>query len=345
MGKNKPAHSQSCATAQQPSIIKMKSMKKYFPLILIIVIAISCQQPNKLTPGEGFIEVDGGKVWYRVTGEGTKTPLLILHGGPGIPSYYLKSLAALGKDRPVIFYDQLGCGRSDRITDTTIMTVQHYSDELGQVIKHFGLKNFYLLGQSWGTMLGTDYYLAHPEGIKALILSSPALSIPRWLADADTLIATLPDTVQQAIRINEKNKTYDAPEYQKAIETYYHKFVLRMDHWPAEMDSCFSQMGQNVYMYMGGPSEFTVVGELKDYDRTKRLHEIKVPTLFICGEFDEARPSTVQYYQSLVPGSKLVVIPGAGHLTTLDKPEESNKAVIDFLNDIENEIYSVIKPK
>ena len=308
---------------------------KFISVLTAIMVLNSCQRPHKIPAGEGYLNVDGGKVWYRVAGNGDKTPLLVLHGGPGIPSYYLKPLEALGKDRPVIFFDQLGCGKSDRITDTALMTIDHFVNELAQVINHFDLREFYLFGQSWGTMLGTDYYLKHPQGIKALILSSPALSVPMWIKDADTLIATLPDSVQQAIRINERNKTFDAPGYQRAIQLYYQNFVARKLPWSPDIDSCFSQMGENVYKYMGGQSEFSITGELRNYDRTNRLGEIKVPTLFIAGEFDEARPSTVKYYQSLVPGARFEMIKGAGHLTMQDKPEQSNKVVIDFLNSIE----------
>jgi proline iminopeptidase len=316
---------------------KTASFISSFALLIVILFLNNCQQRagQKLPTGEGFINVDGGKVWYKVTGEGEKTPIILLHGGPGIPSYYLKPLGALGKDRQVIFYDQLGCGKSDRITDTSIMTVAHFVEELKQVVNHFGLKEFYVYGHSWGSMLGTDYYLKYPQGIKALIFSGAAISIPMWVKDADTLIATMPDSVQQAIRTNEKNKTYDAPAYQQAIQAYYEKFVARKLPWSADMDSCFSQMGANVYMYMGGPSEFTIVGEMKNYDRTNRLGEIKVPTLFIAGEYDEARPGTTRYYQSLVPGAKFEMIEGAAHLTTQDKPEQTIKVVEDFLSTME----------
>ncbi|MEP7197420.1 MAG: proline iminopeptidase-family hydrolase [Saprospiraceae bacterium] len=291
-----------------------------------------------MKPQEGFIKVDGGKIWYRIVGEGDKTPILVLHGGPDVPSYYLKPLDALSKDRSVIYYDQLGCGKSDKITDTSLMTVHHYVDELGQVVKQLCLTNYYIYGQSWGAMLGTDYYLQHPEGIKALILSSPALSIPMWLRDADTLVSTLPDTVQLAIRTNELNKAYDAPKYQEAILMYSQNFLARKQPWSADLDSSFSQMGENVYKYMEGPSEFTVTGELKNYDRTNRLGEIKVPTLFIAGEFDEARPSTVQYYQSLVPGSSFEMIENSGHLTTQENPQKNIDVVVKFINSIENKL-------
>nr|NQU93301.1 proline iminopeptidase-family hydrolase [Bacteroidota bacterium] len=315
----------------------MKTLEMYRLIILILVIAmiIGCQPREKLIPGENYAEVTGGKVWYRIVGEGDKTPLLLLHGGPGVPSYYLNPLAALSKDRPVIFFDQLGCGRSDHNIDTSMMTVKDFVEQLEQLKTTLGLKEFYLYGQSWGTMLGVDYYLAYPDGIKALILSSPAISVPMWLRDADTLIATLPDSIQTAIRTNVRNGTYDSPEYQQAISIYYQNFVARKVPWSADIDSSFAQMNEEIYQFMWGPSEFTATGSLIDYDRTNRLSEIKIPTLFITGEFDEARPSTVQYYQSLVPNSKFVMIENAAHVTMHDNPQQDIKVINDFLSELE----------
>lgn len=310
-------------------------ISRFILLIILIISVVNCKQQNTLTPKEGFISVKGGKVWYKIVGEGVKTPILLLHGGPGVPSFYLTPLTPLAKDRPVIFLDQLGCGRSDKITDTTLMTVENFVDQIKQIKDSLGIKDFYLYGQSWGTMLGTDYYLKYPEGIKAIIFSSPAISIPMWLQDADTLIATLPDSIQNAIRTNEQNKTYESLDYQNAVLVYYQHFLARKLPWSSDIDSAFLLMGANVYNFMGGPSEFTMTGTLKDYDRTNRLNEIKVPTLFITGEFDEARPSTVKYYQSLVPGAQFELIENAGHLTMQDNPDKNIKVITDFINSIE----------
>ena len=156
-----------------------------------------------------------------------------------------------------------------------------------------------------------------------------------WLSDADTLITLLPDSIQNSIRINEENKTYDSPDYQKAVKVYYEHFLARKLPWSSDIDSAFMLIGENVYKYMGGPSEFTMTGTLKDYDRTNKISEIKVPTLFITGEYDEARPSTVKYYQSLLPGSKFELIENAGHLTMQDNPEKNIKVITDFINSIE----------
>ncbi len=317
-------------------VIFKKTFKvtNYF-ILLTATLLLGCKEEKKLTPGQGYIQVTGGKVWYNVVGSGTKTPILLLHGGPGVPSYYLNPLKELANERPVIFLDQLGCGRSDKILDTSLLTTENFVEQLNQFKNALGLNEYYLYGQSWGTMLGTDYYLKYPQGIKAIILSSPAISISMWLKDADTLISTLHDTIQRAIITNEKNKTFTAPEYQKAVQVYYEHFLARKLPWSTDIDSAFSQMGKNVYEYMGGPSEFTMIGPLKDYDRTNRLGEIKVPTLFITGEFDEARPATVKYYTSLVPGAKYAEIKDAGHMTMQDNALQNIKVIRDFLAGIE----------
>ncbi len=298
---------------------------------LLLLVSGGCAS-KALTPGEGTIPVTGGKVWYRIVGTGKGTPLLVLHGGPGVPSYYLNPLAALGDDRPVVFYDQLGCGRSDQPADTSLYTVQGYVERLGQVRKALGLDKVDIYGHSWGSMLAVDYMLTQPKGVEKLVLAGPALSIPRWVHDADSLLTTLPDSLQEAIHRNEAAGTFDSPEYQNAVGAYYAQYLCRVQPWPADVDSSFARMGELVYTYMEGPSEFTVTGTLKHYDRTQDLGRLHLPTLFIVGQYDEAVPSTAEYYRSLVPGSKLVVIPGAAHLAMQDKPKEYVEALRSFLD-------------
>ena len=311
---------------------------RFFQFAIVTLLAMlmfNCQSNTKLIPGESYAAVTGGKVWYQIVGDGDKTPLLLLHGGPGFPSYYLNPMEALSKDRPVIFLDQLGCGRSDRVVDSTLMTVENFVEQLEQFRAALGLKEFYLYGHSWGTMLGVDYYLKYPDRVKALILASPALSVSKWTEDAETLITTLPDSIQSAIKINVENGTYDSPEYQQAVTVFYQNFVAKKLPWDATIDSTFANANMNIYNYMWGPSEFTATGTLKDYERGDKLSEIKVPTLFVCGEYDEARPETVQYYQSLVPNSRFTMIEDAAHITTHDNPDQNNQAIDNFLREIE----------
>ena len=290
---------------------------------------------SKISSREGHAEVTGGKVWFRIDGEGDKIPLLLLHGGPGFPSYYLNPMASLGKDRPIVFFDQLGCGRSDNNTDKSLMTVDAFVEQVEQLRYALKLNEFYLYGHSWGSMLGLEYYLKYPEHIKALILASPALSISKWINDAEALITTLPDSIQSIIKINVENGTFDSPDYENAINIYYQHFVAKRLPWDENMNSTFAKANLEIYNYMWGPSEFTATGILKDYERSDKLAEVEIPTLFICGEYDEARPATVQYFQSLIPQSKFAMIKDAAHLTMHDKPRQNNQVIEDFLFDID----------
>lgn len=303
--------------------------------LIIAVIVFACQPKAKLTATEGFVEVTGGKVWYRIVGTGNQTPIVLLHGGPGFPSYYLNPLAKLGQDRPVIFFDQLGCGRSDDNSDTTLMTIDIFVEQLEQFTSALGLTEFFLYGQSWGTMLGIDYYSRYPDKIKALVFASPAFSTSIWIADCKELVATLPDSIQKAIDLGEESKNYESAEYQNAVNIFYQNFVARKLPWDANMDSTFKEAGMHIYRYMWGPSEFTATGTLRNFDRTDRLAHIKILTLYICGEFDEACPATVKYYQSLTPGAKFEIIENSGHVTMHDNPEKDLRVIAGFLNEIE----------
>ncbi len=314
----------------------MKHIRTKYSVILIAVflgifLITSCKN-EETKAREGYVEVTGGKVWYRINGRGDNTPVLLLHGGPGSSSYGFDPYKKLSQGRPIIFFDQLGSGRSDRITDTTLMTVERYVEEVEQVRKELDLEKLFLHGQSWGTALGLEYYLKYPDHVKGIIFSSPYFSTKRWIEDANELVSTLPDSIQTIIRTNEKNKTFSNQEYQDAVTLFYSKFLRRKERPQARKDTARKYFGTNVYEYMWGPSEFTATGTLLNYDRIDKLSEIKVPVLFITGEYDEARPSTVKYYQSLVPNAEFVEISNSGHATLNDNPEEALSAIKKFID-------------
>jgi len=296
---------------------------------------MSGRADEKVEVREGFVEVTGGKVWYRMAGAGRPgIPLLVLHGGPGAPHDYLESLAVLADERPVVFYDQLGCGNSERPEDVSLWNVERFVEELGQVRAALGLKQVHILGQSWGTMLATDYMLSgpeEPEGVISLIFSAPALSTARWARDTRELVAALPEDSRGAIEQSEATGDFAAESYQAAMLSFYRKHLCRLDPWPDSMQRTFEKMGTLVYETMWGPSEFTITGSLRGYDRVDRLKEITVPVLFTCGRHDEATPAATEYYHRHLPGSEMVVIEEAAHMHHLEKPEEYFKAVRAFL--------------
>ncbi|MFH1060298.1 MAG: proline iminopeptidase-family hydrolase [Pseudomonadota bacterium] len=290
-----------------------------------------------MTTSEGFIDVTGGKVWHRLAGAGRPgAPLMVLHGRPGAPHDYLEPLEALADERPVVFYDQLGCGNSERPEDPGLWTVARFVAELDQVRARLGLDRVHLLGQSWGAMLAVEYLLAAGQGrVLSLILSAPYLSSPRWRADTRAMVAALPPAERAAIAACEASADYENPAYQAAVDVFYRRHLCRLDPWPECMERTFAKLGTPVYHQMWSPSEFTMTGSLAEADLTGRLGEIAVPALFICGEFDEAAPETTRLYASLTPGARAEVLAGAAHMHHLEEPGRFLALVAGFLRQAE----------
>lgn len=270
---------------------------------------------------QGFIPVTGGNVAYWIHGEGDAIPLLTLHGGPGFCHDYLESLIDLAGERPVIFYDQLGCGDSDRPGDQNLWTVERFREELQQVVAALGLTRFHLLGQSWGTMLATEYALTMPDTIVSLIMASPPLSIPRWLVDCARYRAQLPAQTRDILDRCEAAGDLDSPEYEAATMVFYQRHLCRLNPWPPELNRSNAKAGMDVYHTMWGPTEFNMTGgSLATYDRSADLHRLaRWPVLFTCGRYDEAAPETTAWYQSLVPGSELAVFDQSSHTAHLEE--------------------------
>jgi proline iminopeptidase len=287
--------------------------------------------PAPLPAGEAWLPVPGGRIWYKVSGTGGGTPVILLHGGPGYSSFYLKAFEELGDDRPVVRYDQLGGGKSDRIVDTTLFTIDHFVRELDSLRAHLGYDKVHLLGHSWGTILALEYYRVHPGHVVSLTLASAALDIPTWERNAKRLVATLPDSSRRAIRLREAEGKFDAPDYQAALGEFYGRYVWRHPV-EADLDSLMKTVNENIYNYMQGPSEFTITGTLKRYDGTALLRKVKVPTLFTVGEFDEADPATIRRFARMTPGARVVVLRGAAHLTPWDARQESIRTERAFLS-------------
>jgi len=287
-----------------------------------------------VTADEGFIDVPGGKVWYRSVGEhsSNRAPLLCLHGGPGFTHYYLEPLEALADRRQVIFYDQLGCGRSERPDDLSLWTVDRFVEEVAQVRAALGLERLHLFGSSWGGMLAMQYVLDRQPELESLTLCGSPASMIRWVSDCEELLAEETEQTRRVIREHEAAGFTACPEYQAAILGFYRKHVCRLDPWPAGFERSFAEAGYQVYNTMNGPSEFTVTGTLKTWDIMDRLGEIRVPTLLVGGRYDECTPGHLADMHQRIPGSQLRTIEDASHLCFAEQPAEFTALANEFLD-------------
>ena len=304
-----------------------------------------------MTRIEGYVPFRGYGTWDRVVGDGEeegKLPVLFLHGGPGGAHDYLESLEAMAqKGRRAIFYDQLGCGKSDLPDDASLWKVETFVDEVGALREHLGLDRLHIFGNSWGGMLAMEYALTQPEGVASMIVASSPSSIPQWVAEANRLRAALPEDIQETLRRHEEAATTSDPEYERATEVFYKRHVCRLDEWPDYVLRTFQFIAEHgvVYNTMNGPSEFHVIGTLKDWDITDRLGEIRIPTLVITGEFDEATPAINRTVSSGIPGAESVVYPNASHMAHVEDPDGYMRVLDDFLTRVETGTWRPAEPQ
>ena len=286
---------------------------------------------------EGKISVESGyQIWYRRIGDGG-IPLLILHGGPGAGHDYLETLGDLAIDRPVIFYDQLGCGKSDQPDDRSLWQMARFVAEVDIVRQALGLEQVHLLGQSWGGWLAIEYMLTAPAGVASLILASTSAGIPQFVAETKRLKSELPPKVYETMQRYEAAGDYHHPEYEEATLEFYKRHVCRLDEWPEPLLRTVDNLTDNaVYETMNGPNEFMVIGNLKDWDRTDRLGDITVPTLITVGRYDELTPACAKTLHQGISNSQMVVFEESAHLAHLEETGKYLQVVADFLARVEN---------
>ena len=253
---------------------------------------------------EGKIAVPGGSVWFKRVGRGPGRPLLAIHGGPGLPHNYLRSLERLADEREVIFWDQLGCGNSACPSNTDLWTIERSVAEVSAVVAGLGLNGFHIFGNSWGGMLALQYVLDAPPGAVSLTISNSTASIPQFSKMVARLKSNLDPATQSAIDRHEAAGTTYSAEYQAAIRTWNETYLCRVRPWPADLEDAFRNAGTEIFETMFGPSDFHIVGSIRSWDVFDRLPEITLPTLIVAGRFDECAPEHMWGMHRRIRGSR-----------------------------------------
>jgi L-proline amide hydrolase len=287
------------------------------------------------------VDFDGYQTWYRVEGDldGGPAPLVLLHGGPGATHDYLLSLVDLARDgRAVVFYDQLGNGSSthlpERMGEGDFWTPELFVRELHNLVSKLGIADrHHVLGQSWGGFLAQEYALTQPSGLKSLILANTAASFPDFLAEANKLRAELPPDVEATLKRHEDAGTTDDPEYMEACMVFYGRHVCRLPEWPEEIMKAFENIEKDptVYHTMNGPSEFHVIGSIKDWQAEDRLGQIGVPTLVLSGRHDEATPALQETLVAGIPDTEQVILEESSHMPFWEERAKFMAVVGDWL--------------
>lgn len=292
---------------------------------------------------EGFVDANGVMIYYKTVGCGA--PLLIVHGGPGEShDYFLPYLLPLARSNKLIFIDERGSGRSSKLEDASAYTVENMVEDVEAVRVALGLGKVSLMGHSYGGALAQAYALKYQKNLTHLILASTWSSTSEMnkvlLRIKEKMAPELRERIDKLEaaglfgkgRDFEKNR-YTAEYMIAAWGEGYFPYLYQNRPDPNYDPVAGGNVSWDLYREMwGSHGEYVIDGNLTSVEYTDRLATIKVPTLIFAGDHDECDPSLSRAMQEKIAGSKMAVIPKAGHLTFIDQPALVVKTVDDFVH-------------
>lgn len=285
---------------------------------------------------KGFARIGKYKLYYESYSSNlvSKTTLLTLHGGPGFTHHQLLPLTWLaGKQPPVrvILYDQLGCGSSDRAQNLNEYKIMNAVDDIEAFRKKLGLGRLSLLGHSYGGSLALEYALKYQNHIERLVLSSSSASIPKTIMAFQRLKAEMPVEIKETLRKYEDSGDYDNPEYKRVVNELYKKHVFRGEQYPPDLAASLNGFNPDVYWTMWGKHEFVCTGNMRKWDVSARLHEVRVSTLILVGRYDELPVELSEEMHQLIRNSKLTILENSSHFGMFEEQERYLQTVYSFL--------------
>jgi proline iminopeptidase len=299
------------------------------------------------TGGVKIIQVDGKyNVWTKKIGNGD-IKVLLLHGGPGFGHEYMECFESFLPPAGIEIYEyaQLGNFNSDQPNDPSLWTVDRYREEVEKVRKGLGLDHFYIVGHSWGGMLGMEYALKYQKHLKGLVISNMTASIPSYVKYVNELRSKFPADTIAKLDQYEKEEKYDAPEYQEIVmNVLYQQHICRLNPWPDPLLRSFKHFNVQIYNTMQGPNEFVVTGNFKDWDVWGKLSTIQVPTLVIGAKFDTMSLDDKKRMASLIPNSRLLICEGS-HLAMYDDQQNYFNGLIRFLKEVHTGKFTKAVPE
>jgi proline iminopeptidase len=320
------------------------SVVLFFAAVLVapVVRGAAAPVPPVFPIQEGFVDANGVLIYYKLIGSGP--PLLIVHGGPGAShDYFLPYLLPLARHHRLVFIDERGSGKSAKLEDARLYTVENMVEDAEAVRQALHLGRVALLGHSYGGVLAQAYALKYQSHLSRLLLCSTFSSTKAlnqvFVRMKEKMAPELRERIDKMEKVGlfgngkEYEKNRYTNDYMTAAwaEGYFpYLYQKRPD---ANYDPIANgNMSWDLYREMwGSHGEFVIDGNLTSVEYTDRLSTIRVPTLITAGDHDESDPSLARTMQEKIAGSKLVVFPESGHMTFVDQPGLFIQAVEDFL--------------
>jgi proline iminopeptidase len=296
---------------------------------LVLAICISLLGPASAQEFQGLKTINGVDLFVTTMGDGT--PIIFLHGGPGLNhSYFLPHVTELANAHKLIFFDQRASGQSAAVQDSASMTLDKMTDDIEEIRKTFANGQVIIIAHSWGGLLGMKYASKYPSQLRSLILvSSVSPKVNEYASETAATIktrTTREDSVERsAIITSEAFKSGKGVAYEKllklALKPSFHDKNL-IDTLNLAIDDNFASKRRSLFL---------LARELSDYDLYPGLRSIKVPVLVVRGESDATPLALSQKIQSAIPNSQLVVMKNAGHFPFVEQPKEFARVVLEFI--------------
>ena len=323
--------------------------------LLLVVLMLSCKNENTASStyfdsnetgikngGVKMLTVNSPKgdlkIWTKRIGNNPKIKLLLLTGGPGLSHEYMECMESFLPKEGIefIYYDQSGTGLSDNPNDTAMWDLSRYVEEVEQVRKQLNLTkdNFYILGHSWGGILAMQYALKYQDNLKGLIISNMMASCPEYGKYSKILEKQLNPDVLKTIKDLEANKDYSNPIYMDLLmKNFYNEHILRkaVQDWPEPVNRSMGKINSSLYITMQGPSELGLSGKLTNWDVSKELPNLTVPTLVIGAKYDTMNPEYMKWMSTQVKNGTYLYCDKGSHMSMYDDQETYFNGLIKFL--------------
>jgi proline iminopeptidase len=293
-------------------------------------IKVSGRQPDRVLR----VAVEGGRVAVYVYGDRRAETILCINGGPGVSSQYMRDSFSVLVDRGyrMVIHDQLGTGDSDRPDDPRLWTMGRYLSEVEAVRRSVGGDKVHLLGHSWGGWLGIEYAVTHPDRLKSCIFSNTSASMPVHIQEIRRLLGEFgAETLAMVDRL-ESSGQLNSPLYRAICTLFYGRHSSRRAYLAGEAGH--SDVNMQIQKALWGPAEFSIAGELAEWNRLADLGRVKVPSLVLVGAYDYLTPKSAGLIQAHLPDARLVLFSESGHAPHLDEPAAYFGAVTKLLDDV-----------
>jgi proline iminopeptidase len=352
----------SCLTFA-PQLTSMKRLLFFLPLLVWLYACDtkvkSVSSANATTVAQYFNYGDTGvqtagirmipvetpvgkfKVWTKRFGNNPRIKVLLLHGGPAMTHEYMECFESFFPKEGFEFYeyDQLGSYYSDQPTDSSLWTTERFVEEVEQVRKAIGAdkNNFYVLGNSWGGILGMEYALKYQQNMKGLIVANMVASAPEYGRYSEEVLAKQMDPkVLAEVRSIEAKNDFENPRYMELLlPNFYKKHLCRLEEWPDPVNRTFKHANNVIYTMMQGPSEFGIRGRLANWDIKNRLQEITIPTLMIGAKYDTMDPRAMEEQSRMVKNGSYLYCPNGSHLAMWDDQQVFMNGVIKWIKEVD----------